>query len=161
MNVKRNESLCLEIQAGRNADLCLAQLVKNNAEAFDILVKQGVAEALKKNAVMSPDEIMGEALRGFRRAAEAYKPFEHDVNFMEYASYWVKYYVRLYVRSAERGTLPPVMLKSVLEYRKIMNLVHTQPAAGHTLEARSISALFQGAVALCDQGTEVAAIGVG
>lgn len=55
----KNESLCLEIQAGgKNVDLCLAQLLRNNAEEFAQWAKEAVAEALKKEAAMSPDELM-------------------------------------------------------------------------------------------------------
>lgn len=86
----KNESLCLEIQAGgKNVDLCLAQLLRNNAEEFAQWAKEAVAEALKKEAAMSPDELMGEAMRGFRRAAETYKPETHT-DFITGAEFWVK-----------------------------------------------------------------------
>ena len=85
----KNESLCLEIQAGgKNVDLCLAQLLRNNAEEFAQWAKEAVAEALKKEAAMSPDELMGEAMRGFRRAAETYKPETHT-DFITGAEFWV------------------------------------------------------------------------
>lgn len=51
----KNESLCLEIQAGgKNVDLCLAQLLRNNAEEFAQWAKEAVAEALKKRGSYEP-----------------------------------------------------------------------------------------------------------
>lgn len=129
----KNESLCLEIQAGgKNVDLCLAQLLRNNAEEFAQWAKEAVAEALKKEAAMSPDELMGEAMRGFRRAAETYKPETHT-DFITGAEFWVKQCVRSYVRRAERKELPERMLDSVAEYRRIMDRLQHDPAAGKTL----------------------------
>ena len=152
----KNESLCLEIQAGgKNVDLCLAQLLRNNAEEFAQWAKEAVAEALKKEAAMSPDELMGEAMRGFRRAAETYKPETHT-DFITGAEFWVKQCVRSYVRRAERKELPERMLDSVAEYR----LQH-DPAAGKTLRGDELMAFLGGIAELVAPGREVDAVGCG
>lgn len=157
----KNESLCLEIQAGgKNVDLCLAQLLRNNAEEFAQWAKEAVAEALKKEAVMSPDELMGEAMRGFRRAAETYKPETHT-DFITGAEFWVKQCVRSYVRRAERKELPERMLDSVAEYRRIMDRLQHDPAAGKTLRGDELMAFLGGIAELVAPGREVDAVGCG
>ncbi|MFR5726952.1 MAG: hypothetical protein ACLUEJ_10775 [Clostridium sp.] len=157
----KNESLCLEIQAGgKNVDLCLAQLLRNNAEEFAQWAKEAVAEALKKEAAMSPDELMGEAMRGFRRAAETYKPETHT-DFITGAEFWVKQCVRSYVRRAERKELPERMLDSVAEYRRIMDRLQYDPAAGKTLRGDELMAFLGGIAELVAPGREVDAVGCG
>ena len=157
----KNESLCLEIQAGgKNVDLCLAQLLRNNAEEFAQWAKEAVAEALKKEAAMSPDELMGEAMRGFRRAAETYKPETHT-DFITGAEFWVKQCVRSYVRRAELKELPERMLDSVAEYRRIMLQPVHDPAAGKTLRGDELMAFLGGIAELVAPGREADAVGCG
>lgn len=157
----KNENLCLEIQAGgKKADLCLVQLLRNNSEVFSQWVNEAMAEALKKEAAMSPDELMGEAMRGFRRAAETYKPETHT-DFITGAEFWVKQCVRSYVRRAERKKLPERMLDSVAEYRRIMNKLQQDPAAGRTLRGDELRAFLGGIAELVAPGREVDAVGCG
>ena len=105
----KNERLCLNMQADtKNKDKYLAELLVGNAQEFQHWVYAALAEALEKNAEIIPDELMGEALSGFRRAAEIYRPETH-ADFTEYAQAWVKARVRAYVRKAERGDLPKTM----------------------------------------------------
>ena len=153
LGLLKNEDLCLEIQTGgKKADLCLVQLLRNNSEVFSQWVNEAMAEALKKEAAMSPDELMGEAMRGFRRAAETYKPETHT-DFITG--------VRSYVRRAERKELPERMLDSVAEYRRIMNKLQQDPAAGRTLRGDELRAFLGGIAELVAPGREVDAVGCG
>ena len=116
-----NEDLCLKLQEGNNRDRVIATLLQQNAALFKQWVMEAMATAINDTVKIESDELMAEALCGFRRAAEAYKP-ETEVSFLEYAETWVKARVRSYIRRAERGDLPDQMLASVKEYRRILNL---------------------------------------
>ena len=157
----KNERLCLNMQADtKNKDKYLAELLVGNAREFQNWVYEAVAEALEKNAKIIPDELMGEALSGFRRAAEIYRPETH-ADFTEYAQAWVNARVRAYIRKAERGDLPKTMLSSVVEYRRIMNMIKMDPAAGRNLGLEELKKFVCAAIELAAPSGEVAAVGFG
>lgn len=121
-----NERLCTMIQdhSGGKQDKYLAQLIEQNAQAFRSWVYDEFAHTLQKEATVHPDELMAEALAGFRRAAEKYNAEDNDgMSFVNFAEYWVRARVGSYVRKAERGTLPDRMLSSVQQYDRIMRQI--------------------------------------
>ena len=118
-----NEQLCTMIQdhSGSKRDKYLAQLLEQNTREFKSWVYDEFAHTLQKEATIHPDEMMAEALAGFRRAAEKYRPEDNDgMDFVSFSEYWVRARVGSYVRKAERGTLPDRMFSSVQQYDRIM-----------------------------------------